>query len=75
MLRNYNFAKIVLEQLKTHRWYITPRIQEIIDDEGKIVAPISIRTEEQTPSSKWEIVKDEEVRQYNGNIPQDKLLL
>lgn len=67
MLRDYNFAKIILEQLKTHRWYITPRIQEIIDNNGKIVAPISIRTEGQMPSSKWEIIKDDEIRQSNGD--------
>lgn len=69
MLRDYDFAKIILEQLLTHRWYVTPRIQEIIDADGNIISPISIRTEEQTPSSTWEIIKDDEIRQYDGHIP------
>lgn len=68
MLRDYDFAKIILKQLITHRWYVTPRIQDIIDDDGNVISPISIRTEEQTPSSTWKIIKDDEIRQYDGHI-------
>jgi len=62
MLREYDFAKIILEQLITDRWYATPRIRDIIDDAGNIIAPIAIRTEEQTPSSTWKIIKDDGIR-------------